>query len=254
MLNPLLSHQTSASHRAKIMGLLSLEVGPTGHPMAGAPSAAQFAEVWANVSGPCAVEGVGHGQKIRQMQHCLKEALMQHDRDFLKDKAEAITLLRDESMGRLLIRYIAASKNLERRCGILGVTKTIESAAEDITDRTADIIDKLSDPSGFSLPHVKRPLMPASVAQVEQRATAETIRQRIEAIVVDSAANETKSARLMAFPSPSGRPAIAPRLRCIVREKAHASRRFTSRPWRADKFLSELAEKSSWGGGPWCSA
>jgi hypothetical protein len=62
------------------------------------------------------------------------------------------------------------------------------------------------------------------------------IRSKIEAVCVDSASNEIKSAGLMRT---SG---LAPNLKVIIRDRAHASRRLLSRPWKADPFLDEITE------------
>jgi hypothetical protein len=53
---------------------------------------------------------------------------------------------------------------------------------------------------------------------------------------VDSASNETKSALVMRNCG------LTPNLKVIIRDRAHASRRLLSRPWKADPFLNEIAE------------
>jgi hypothetical protein len=62
------------------------------------------------------------------------------------------------------------------------------------------------------------------------------IRTKIEAVCVDSASNETNSAVVMRN---SG---LTPNLKVIIRDRAHASRRLLSRPWKVDPFLNEIAE------------
>lgn len=51
---------------------------------------------------------------------------------------------------------------------------------------------------------------------------------------MDSAANELKAARLMMQ-------SIAPNLKAVIRDRAHAARRILSRPWKSDPFMKSLA-------------
>ncbi len=55
------------------------------------------------------------------------------------------------------------------------------------------------------------------------------ILEKLEAVYMDAASNETESARLLKQPA-NGGPPLAPNLKAIIRDKAHASRRIISRP------------------------
>jgi hypothetical protein len=64
---------------------------------------------------------------------------------FLQLSANCVSLFRDESKGRLVIRYMAASKDLERRCGVLGLRRLSGSDAFDITAATGQMLQKLCE-------------------------------------------------------------------------------------------------------------
>eukprot|EP00974_Lingulodinium_polyedra_P060691 5850992-Lingulodinium_polyedra.AAC.1 len=63
----------------------------------------------------------------------------------------------------------------------------------------------------------------------------------IEAACVDAASSETKPARLMKT-SPATKP-LAPNLKAVVRDRAHAARRLLSRPRAADEVIKALTDE-----------
>ena len=150
--------------------------------------------------------------------------------------------MRDESKGRLAVRFIAVSGTLERRSGLLGLSKEPGSDAFDITDATDAVIMRFCDPTGIHASTATgKQLVGAREGKRMQTALANHIRSKIEAVCVDSAGNETKSARLMKNPTDPTKAPVAPNLKAIIRDRAHVSRRMTSRPWSSDEFLSNLA-------------
>jgi hypothetical protein len=125
---------------------MKIELGPHGLSVGGAPSVDAFFAVWDAAPGTKAVQSIGQARKIRHMQHCLREALAQRDREFLS-RAGAITLIRDESNGRLLVRFLASSATLERHAGLLGVKRMGGSDAFDILAATRAIISDACKPA-----------------------------------------------------------------------------------------------------------
>jgi hypothetical protein len=78
--------------------------------------------------------------------------------------------------------------------------------------------------------------------KAEREKLLKHIREKVEAVCVDSASNETKAAAAMRNASADAE-AVTPNLKVIIRDRAHASRRLLSRPWKADKFLCELPRR-----------
>ena len=66
------------------------------------------------------------------------------------------------------------------------------------------------------------------------------LRRKVRAICVDSATDEILSCEMMRSATLMGSgDALTPNLAMLLRDKAHASKRITSRPWTADPYLSE---------------
>ncbi len=65
------------------------------------------------------------------------------------------------------------------------------------------------------------------------------VRQTMFELITDAASNERSSGQMLRR-GLRGEEPIAPKLRFIVRDKAHASRRLKLRPTKADKYLDDL--------------
>jgi hypothetical protein len=59
-------------------------------------------------------------------------------------------------------------------------------------------------------------------------------------ITVDAAGDEVLAGEMMRKVMPSMIENITPNLQCVIRDKAHGSRRLMSRPWHADKMLNSV--------------
>ena len=230
-IDKLLEHHMSKKHVENVKDMLGVTRGPTGKSVKGAPSEDAFREAWELAPGVAEIVGVGCEKKVRAMQPCIVEAMVQIEREFM-GSAESITIMRDESKGRLAVRFIAVSGTLERRSGLLGLSKEPGSDAFDITDATDAVIMRFCDPTGIHASTATgKQLVGAREGKRMQTALANHIRSKFEAVCVDSAGNETKSARLMKNPTDPTKAPVAPNLKAIIRDRAHASRRMTSRPW-----------------------
>jgi hypothetical protein len=209
-------HHDSRRHLANVATFLGICTGPSGLPVGSAPPSEEFLAVWqaANNQG---VAEVGSRKRVRKLQGCLVAAMLHQERGFLA-QAKTLVLIRDESKGVLLLRARACTVSLQYQAFLLGLARDSGADAIDITATTGNLLDKFAGNTEL----------------------AKHLRLCCEAVCVDSASNETKSGRLMAT-EPSDNP-VAPNLKCIIRDRAHASRRLISRPWKADPVLWELAE------------
>lgn len=154
------------------------------------------------------------------MRWCISEAILEDARAFLR-KARTIVLIRDERNGRLLIRWRGATAGLEARAGVMGVCKAMPSSeAEAINQATGRIITRFCT-SRSAPPRSTRLPGPIVDADLERH-----IRDRVEIIVTDAAANELlagnqgRARRGAAELAP-----LTPNLMLVARDHAHASRR-----------------------------
>ena len=69
----------------------------------------------------------------------------------------------------------------------------------------------------------------------------EEVKSKITTLTVDSAGDELLSGEIMrtAALTPDHK-VLCPNLHNVIRDKAHSSRRLTSRPWSADDRLQEV--------------
>ena len=65
------------------------------------------------------IDGVGAGDKVRDMIYCLGESSLRIDQKFFK-RVQSISILRDARKTRLCVRFNAVTANSETRRGILG--------------------------------------------------------------------------------------------------------------------------------------
>ena len=220
----LLRHHQSNRHLQRLRAHLGIELGPRGKPVAGAPPPDAFETVWDNVYGGDQ-PGSSERKKVAKLQQCLFKAMVLEESRFLQLSANCVTLFRDESNGRLVIRYMAASKDLERRCGVLGLCRLSGSDAFDITAATGKMLRRFCE-----------------LGEDGSEEAVRRVQSKIEAVCVDSASSETKSATLMKTPTNPDEQPLAPNLKAILRDRAHASRRMTCRPWKCDEYLALVAD------------
>lgn len=223
-LQDLRKHHLSEKHKRAMLDLLGLRVGPHSVSVSAAPPYDQFAMVWQGGLDNVHKEEIACRKKCDQIRECLFEAICNARREFLS-KAQTVMILRDESKGYLLIRIMACDDEFNQMVFPLGLRFASGGDAFNIQDATREIIDE------FCTPLVA---LPGGTA-LEPKALAARIKSKLEAVCVDSAANELKASRLMMK-------SIAPNLKVIVRDHAHASRRLLSRPWHADEHLDMIAK------------
>ena len=155
------------------------------------------------------------------------------DQRFLA-RARAVTLLRDERKGRLMIRFLAMGPDLEVRSGTLGQEQGHGTGAMNILKATENVL--LRACTIFATPPYRCRAQP-----VLNRKIYRHLRLAVTGITTDAAADEVLGAELMRSPELlSQTRALCPNLQHVLRDKTHASRRLSSRPYGADPYLSDV--------------
>ena len=169
-----------------------------------------------------------NSRKEAQMTWCLAEAMKAIDQRRLT-KTKSVSLFRDERKGLLAVRFRTVSEDLVVHSGTLGHERCAGTGAANLTQATERIMKRaasrfLNGPGSKKKGWLKVPLY-------------RRLRQSVTTITVDSAADEVVSSELMRTALTPGQKLLTPNLRFVVRDKAHSSRRITSRPWAADEAL-----------------
>lgn len=179
------------------------------------------------------IDGVGSERTIHKLSWCVYEALREADAKFLVHKAHTVWLARDARRQRLLVRFRAVGFHggeLVSRVGVLGHWKDFDPAATGIVEATKAIVmaavatgqDK---PPG--LHNARRACKTdAHRASSSSAEAAAIVLNKIEALTVDAANDETLAGELMRGRCCLGEEqSLCPNLRLVVRDKTHASRR-----------------------------
>ena len=142
---------------------------------------------------------------------CLASAVWQKGLEFLKG-ADCISFTRDESHGRLIVRYSAGNADLSMRSGLFGQSRFAGSTSQNIADATAVMIQRMATERG---------------AASFNKEVYDAIRLKIEMLSVDSASNEVLAANIMRRPEQrrADEELLTPNLKVLVRDKAHGMRR-----------------------------
>ena len=234
-----------------------------------APPAEDFQTVWAQLAAGrrCrrGIATIGSERRVVKLAGCLYEALREADAHFLLH-SDVIWLARDARQSRLLIRFKCAAfqkGEIVVKHGVLGQAKNGGSSAQQILEATKSIVIRACTPTTLATttPHHGAPSSSSkhwvsggwrgqgeraegegavawdqtfagadndTAAAAEQSACK--IFGKIEAITVDSAADEVLSGELMRGQcqiqlSQAAPSALTPNLRLVLRDVTHASRR-----------------------------
>ena len=194
------------------------------------PALKAFEQVWTGrMRGPLALRhgesDVGGRKKVTCMMQCIGNAMFELDRRFLRT-AESITLHMDVRKAKLLVRYRAANRKLDSRRGILGIADLQRSTASDLSAAVKGILQQFC----HGLEGLDQELLDHLV-------------HHIEILDADAASDEQCSSREL-------RKTLLRQVKCILKDKAHASRRILSRPWKVvpglhDAFDTFVSDSSS---------
>ncbi len=188
-----------------------------------APPLSDFITCWEGLrKGRSARDGGVSSDKKALMRWCISEAILEQDRAFLR-KAKTIAFTRDSRHNRLLVRFRAATAQLEVRSGVFGLRKNIgQETAETLVKETTRMIRIFATPRHAPPSHT-RLLEGGEDKQITRR-----IKNRLEIVVSDSANNELLAAdqgRGRRAPADATMQSLHPNLILAARDAAHASRR-----------------------------
>ena len=221
-------HAASSWHCRAAMMYLKIQPGMVPSVHCGAPPVDHFQTVIASLkqgTSPAAgIKDIGSARKIINMVYCIAEGMRQIERDFLK-YAVSVSMRRDESKARLVIRYSATSTHLTCKSGILGVARGCGTGANNITLATTSILNNFATPRFNPKPDI---------------ALVDHLRKITHQVIVDSAADEILSARQMK--EGVGIDSLTPQLKMITLDKGHTCGILLNRPFHAGPMLEELLQ------------
>ena len=235
-------HSGCQAHRIALTKMLGLPTPKSQRRRCNpkAPSKEDFAKLLAEIrKGAPVTNGTDCMEKKKACRatYCLSESLQESYRSHLS-KCCTMNLLRDERKKRLQLGWRAGTVDLVIRSGSAGILKTHASGAVGITLGTQQILKNLC--TRFRPP----PYPSATVPEPQFDEEFFThICKIVEAITIDSAADELTSAGDVASTEQCLREAgveFMINLKHVLRDKAHASRRILSRPWKADPVLDAI--------------
>ena len=202
----------------------------SGKAVAFAPAANVFEKIVNDIQNGTATCS---SRKNTQLTWCLAEALKAMDQVVLA-KCEAISLFRDERHGRIAIRFRAVTKDLHVLSGFLGQEQFAGTGGRALTFATEHVTKRAC--SRFSGRHDSKQ------KSFLKKSLFQHFKSKLVSVTTDSAADEVLSSELMRTKMTGFREVLAPNLRWVVQDKAHGSRRITSRPWHSDEFLNEVLQ------------
>ena len=128
--------------------------------------------------------------------------------------------------------------------GVIGNVLVTKNTATNITNATALAMKDFCTPN-FGAPYTDKPDPPCDEDLLTHMLDS------VHSLTVDAASNEVVAGENSMDPqsvtakvSDEGiRTALFQNLKCIVRDKAHASRRVLERPWACDQYCQSIANK-----------
>lgn len=222
-------HHKSKTHRSAVQIWLKNDKGCSGPAPNLVPSMEDFEGFVSSFDSKTSLT-----RKELRMAWCVREGVKALDQKFLEN-AECVSLMRDERNGRIAVRFRAVSPQLAVRSGFLGQARQSGTGSDNISAATWEIMQRacsrfVGAPDGKSKGFLKKKLF-------------KHLKDNVVAMSADSAADEMASSEVMRLPELSlleDNQAMLPNLQHVFRDRAHASRRLTSRPWNADDQLKEV--------------
>ena len=236
----LLKHSNNKRHQAAVQAFLSGQ----GHPGAvvGSLTAPPKAEYDKLCDAILKGEATCRNAKECKMTWTVAEAIKSEDQKHF-EKTHSVALFRDESRGRLALRFRTVSNKLEEHSGFLGQEVNFGAGAKAVTDATASVMRRAC--SRFAgAPYAA---IGADSHSSKSRGKAfikkplfKKLRHSVRVLTVDAAADETLSGEMMRSSMLSGmHQRLTPNLKFLNRDKTHGSRRLISRGWGADTYLKD---------------
>ena len=172
---------------------------------------------------------------------CVSEALKPCNQGAAQS-AEIMCIMRNESAGRLTLRFKSVSKRLKIHGGYLGTVICKQQDAQNITSSTKQIPQNfrtrwLGAPTRGARPPMRKPFVKNKLFK--------RVRNIIQVLAVDSASNELVSGEMMRnaklWKEDCDDPAT-PNLKVVLRDAAHTRRRTINRPWTANKHQKNSSQ------------
>ncbi len=227
----LLRHQTLPQHISACRAMLNIDNDCSQQYQVKAPTESEFQTVWhALAQGHPPSRGIagvsrGNSRKIAKMAGCLAQALRNEDQEFLRN-AVSLSMKRDESKNKLVLRYTATRADLKSKSGLLGCLRNPGTGARAITRGTQTAIRAFTG----------------------SKQLARHILNITKQLVIDSASDETLSGRQMREGiNLDGVKPLTPNLKIVTWDKAHGTRRIISRTFAADEHLNEILQRNVMG-------
>ncbi len=227
-------HEKSKVHRAAVQAHL---VKAETLDVAGAPPAEDFVAVWRALGGGGRSRPtVMSPRKRNTIEWCLWQALRDTECSFLA-AANTVSVAMDERHGRTLVTY-AACKGREVSSGILAQFRDAGRSADEVAACVHKAVRRLCfarAPSASMNRKRRRPTF--------RKKTMQHVLRNIEMFSADGAFSEQLAGRLL-HPrvERAGDVEKLPRLKMIIRDKAHAARRLTQRTFRVDSELRAVLD------------
>ena len=196
----------------------------------GAPSHAEYQNLISRLEGGQATCG---SMKEAQMTWTLSEAIKSADQIAIS-KADSIALFRDESKGRLLLRFRSVTRDLVVRSGTVGQARDFGTGSLNIVKATSATMKRFCSRFHGAPGKVKKPAF-------LKKNLYRGFRRAVKIITTDSAADEMLAGEMMrskVLTCMSTK--LTPRLRFVLRDATHGTRRLVSRGWAADAFISDV--------------
>lgn len=226
-------HQNTARHKRAAAAWRGLHAAAIA-----APAASDFDSILRALQNGKLPEN-SRKRKATAMGWCLFEAVRDEERQFLRNSS-VISVMQDARGDRVLTRYAACSRDertLEVRRGIL-------SMADPGTGALALVEAVKRGIDSFATKRARhRNMPPPRTAPRLDGQLVQRVRRRVEIFTADGAADEQLAGRLLAATQREDGTKLFPRLRHIMRDKPHASRRLLQRTWCQDGFLRELQDR-----------
>ena len=195
------------------------------------PSAEAFREVWDAVCAGTKSMAKKHGktEKITKFVFCLAEGMRRIDRAFLAKSLRSLALMRDESDGRLVVRFCATNGDLKTRNGMLGLTKDAASGARGLHEATGVTLSRFCQ-RNHGAPYLKQEFVQSSSLPKPDASLMSAMKEKIHQITVDAASDEVLACRMDRDGARlDGVNKLAPNLKCVTRDKTHGVRRTAMR-------------------------
>ena len=193
----------------------------------GVPTKAQFLKVLRLAKKgqiPPHVQGIGREKKLRKMKWCLAEAVRMVRMHGLRC-CQVLGIHTDARKGRLAVRFTGCGDELVLYSGVLGTTSLVRQFSSDAIGISAAVKSVLEDActSFVGVPYT----MKSGPKPHLDKALFLHLKESVELLNADAATDEQLAGKLNTVgPRP-----FFPNVILRNKDKAHASRRITSRTW-----------------------